>query len=113
LWVRGPGTPFHRAPFTGQTSVPALVTNLLLIQSLGFHRGETWNTVAWSISTEFWTYVAFAALVVSMHRRLTLAVTAVACGAAAFLAFQPAMPDVAARWESLARCLYGFAVGVL
>ena len=113
LSARGPGTPFHHAPFTGQTSVPALVTNLLLIQSLGFHRGETWNTVAWSISTEFWTYLAFAALMVSIHRRLNLAVTAAACGAAAFLVFRPAMPDVAARWESLARCLYGFAVGVL
>src|SRR5436190_20816730 len=46
--------------FSGSRSVEAIVTNILLIHSLGVHGTLTWNPPSWSISTEFYTYVIFA-----------------------------------------------------
>lgn len=34
-------------------------TNVLLLHSLGFHDDQNWNTVSWSISVEFYTYIVF------------------------------------------------------
>lgn len=48
--------------FTGIFTFPALLTNLLLIHSLGVHDRLTWNNPSWSISTEFYTYALFALL---------------------------------------------------
>lgn len=47
-------------PFTGEYSVESFVSNLLLMQSLGFHSNLSWNYPSWSISAEFYTYIVFA-----------------------------------------------------
>src|SRR5437899_2287510 len=46
--------------FTGPNSPAAVVSNVLLLQSMGVHDHLTWNGPSWSISTEWWTYVVFA-----------------------------------------------------
>lgn len=103
----------HRQPFTGPTSPAALVTNMLLIQGLGMHAQDTWNTVAWSISTEFWTYAVFALLVLRCGRQLMFAAVALAGVMLLFFVAEPRMSAGVARWDDIARCLYGFPVGVL
>ncbi len=35
------------------------VSNLFLLHSLGLHDDQNWNTVSWSISVEFYTYIVF------------------------------------------------------
>ena len=55
------GTLTAPGAFTGGRMPFAILTNLLLIQSLGIHDSDTWNGPAWSISTEFYTYLVFAA----------------------------------------------------
>jgi len=43
-------------------SLKAIPTNLLLLQSMGFHDYLNWNTPSWSISTEWWVYTIFPVL---------------------------------------------------
>jgi peptidoglycan/LPS O-acetylase OafA/YrhL len=101
--------------FTGGRSPEAILANLFLVQSLGLFRFETWNGPAWSISTEFYTYLVFAlaffALRSTRERLL----------ASALIAFLGVF--VLARFSDYGmretfgfgffRCLYGFFMGVL
>lgn len=99
-------------PLAGETAVEAIGTNLLLIHALGVHDRATWNFPSWSISTEFWTYLVFAALCLpGWTRRPAFAVAVAALGAAVVAWWSPewlhAIHDV-----SLFRCIYGFFIGV-
>ena len=49
------------APFTGGFGLDSLLTNLFLLQGIGFEHRLTWNGPSWSISAEFFTYSAVAA----------------------------------------------------
>jgi peptidoglycan/LPS O-acetylase OafA/YrhL len=101
--------------FTADRSPFAIVTNLFLVQALGFHRFDTWNGPAWSISVEFCTYLVFSALCVLMPKRpgRLLASLALALVAAALLA---GYSDFGMRetfhW-ALPRCIFGFFLGTL
>jgi peptidoglycan/LPS O-acetylase OafA/YrhL len=50
----------------------AVLTNLFLVQSLGTHQSTTFNSASWSISTEFYTYLIFALILLFARTRLTL-----------------------------------------
>ena len=50
----------------------AILTNLFLVQSLGVHHSNTFNNPSWSISTEFYTYLVFALVLLFARTRLTL-----------------------------------------
>lgn len=43
--------------FTGNRSGWSLVTELLLLDSIGLHDGLTWNEVSWSVSAEWFSYL--------------------------------------------------------
>jgi peptidoglycan/LPS O-acetylase OafA/YrhL len=56
-------------PFAGGKSVRNLIETIFLIQALFEQKYSTWNTPAWSISTEFYTYLLFGlALFVSRKK---------------------------------------------
>lgn len=101
--------------FTASRSPFAVLTNLFLLQALGFHAFDTWNGPAWSISVEFCTYLVFAALcaIVPRQRERLLASLVLAIAAAATLA---AFSDLGMRetfhW-ALPRCLFGFFLGTV
>ncbi|HZG31211.1 MAG TPA: acyltransferase [Ensifer sp.] len=59
----------ERAPFSGGNTLPSLLTNLLLIQSLDIHDMLTWNYPAWSLSTEWTAYVIFALCMLAPIKR--------------------------------------------
>ena len=44
----------------------SFITNVLLVHSLGLHEELTWNTPSWSISVEFYTYLVFYVLTISL-----------------------------------------------
>jgi peptidoglycan/LPS O-acetylase OafA/YrhL len=99
---------FSRSPF-------AVLTNLFLVQALGFHPFNTWNGPAWSISVEFCTYLVFAALCTAVPKRSQrmLASFVLALGAAAVLAgFSDFGMRETFQW-ALPRCLFGFFLGTL
>jgi peptidoglycan/LPS O-acetylase OafA/YrhL len=56
--------------FSGPHSIEAIITNILLIQSLGIHHTLTWNLPAWSISVEFYTYAIFAIALLFLRHRI-------------------------------------------
>ena len=102
-----------RAMFEGHRSLPALFTNLTLLQSFGLHDSLTWNKPAWSIAVEFWTYLLFALLARSAGASLEkwLAVIVIGC-IATLLVVTPNGINVTYSW-SIIRCIYGFAIGAL
>lgn len=107
-------------PFTGRTSLASFVTNAFLIQSLGIHDDLTWNRPAWSISVEFYTYVLFAifaCLCAALPRkRLGAWWIGAACvtvwASSIVIFFSDRLMDVTYDL-GLARCVYGFFVGVV
>jgi len=64
-------------PLTGGwnmvASPAAIPTNLLLIHSFGIHKVFTWNVPSWSISAEWWAYLAFPFLIIFLYRQKKLA----------------------------------------
>lgn len=95
----------HRALWT-------IAADATLVQALGFTGWTDWNSPAWSISTEFWTYLVFAALCLSVKRWMAIASILVAVASLALLAlFSPSGMDATFDFGML-RCLAGFFTGV-
>ncbi|HKB54682.1 MAG TPA: acyltransferase [Ramlibacter sp.] len=98
-------------PFTGGTDPVAVLTNLLMAQSLNVHDMLTWNGPSWSISAEWWTYVLFAFVaVVAGVRNWLLAAVAIAAPLVLLRLTRTGM-DVTYDW-GLIRSVFGFALGV-
>lgn len=98
--------------FTVDKSPRSIITNLLLVQSLGLDDMFTWNSPSWSISVEFWTYAVFAALVLGAGRRR-------AAGAAMLLVTGVLGITLSGQYMQATtefgffRCLFGFFLGYL
>lgn len=104
------GTP---GAFTGQRAPHTIVEQVFLVQALGFSTTASWNTPAWSISTEFWTYLVFAAVaLMAPGRRHMIAGLLIAGSMAAVIALSDRGMD-ATFDHGLWRCIAGFFVGVL
>lgn len=99
--------------FSGERSVFAIFTNLALIQSLGIHDGLTWNTPAWAVSTEFWTTIVFAAVVVLAGRGRIVASAFLLAASVAVLALHSRYGMRETFDWGIARCIYGFFLGAL
>lgn len=97
--------------FTGPNSPSAVVTNLLLVQSMGVHDQLTWNGPSWSISTEWWTYVVFALVCAWLGLRNWLLVATALAAPLLLLHLSRTGMDTTFDWGFL-RCLFGFALGV-
>jgi peptidoglycan/LPS O-acetylase OafA/YrhL len=97
--------------FTGPTSPTAVVTNLLLLQSMGVHDSLTWNGPSWSISTEWWTYVTFALVCAWLGLRNGLIVATAVVAPLLLLQLSKTGMDTTFDWGFI-RCLFGFALGV-
>jgi peptidoglycan/LPS O-acetylase OafA/YrhL len=107
------GASVAEAPFTGPWSLPALGANLLLVNGFGFLHAFTWNGPAWSISTEFYTYLLFAGLVVLAGRRLTAWAEIIVIATVAWMVGNrlSAHPVPLSGGEGLVACLLGFFAG--
>lgn len=107
--LRGAGEP----PFTGGFSVGSFFTNLFLIQGLGVEDRLTWNQPSWSISTEFFAYLVFAAAVFLLGRRAWIwFLAAVVVGPLFIWTLSTNHMNVTVDYGFI-RCLYGFALGAL
>ena len=113
LLLAGPGFSGGRTAFSGQTDPWTLPSNLLLLSGLGLHEGLTWNGVAWSVSTEMWTYLAYASAASLLAARARLAGLALAVAGLVLLIAAGASPESFGRFAGIGRCLHGFGVGCL
>ena len=110
-WDRG--GQLARMPFDDAHSPGSLITNLFLVQSIGLHDTLTWNKPAWSIATEFWSYVAFCTIIALGGRHALRLFAAIAVAAPLLLlAVSRHGIEVTYDW-GVVRSLYGFSVGVL
>jgi peptidoglycan/LPS O-acetylase OafA/YrhL len=94
----------------------AFLANLLLIHALGLFHRVTFNIPSWSISTEFYAYVLFAAVRTSLRneRQMAIAAVAIVAASAAILYGAGVIPldDAVVDWGFL-RCCAGFFLGTL
>lgn len=97
--------------FTGPNSPTAVITNLLLVQSMGVHDSLTWNGPSWSISTEWWTYVTFALVCMWLGLRSGLIVATAIVAPLLLSHLSRTGMDTTFDWGFI-RCLFGFALGV-
>jgi peptidoglycan/LPS O-acetylase OafA/YrhL len=109
VWALNPVAPFS----TPQESPATIIANLLLVQSLHAFDFLTWNDPAWSISTEFFTYVAFAACLIALRKRAWIAAAlALTVGPLLIAALSERKMDTTYDW-GIIRCFYGFAAGAV
>jgi len=109
VWSLNPVAPFstpHEAPGT-------IVANLLLVQSLHLFDFLTWNVPSWSISTEFYTYIGFAACVVALRRRAWMAMALALTAGPVLIAILSERNMATLNDWGIIRCAYGFSAGVL
>lgn len=97
--------------FTGGNTPAAVLSNLLLVQSLGMHEGLTWNGPAWSISTEWWSYVLFALVCAWLGMRNWLLLAVALAAPILLVNLSRSGMDTTYDW-GLIRCVFGFALGV-
>jgi peptidoglycan/LPS O-acetylase OafA/YrhL len=102
-----------RVAFEPSHSVPAIASNLLLLQGMPFNDQMTWNEPSWSISTEFWAYVAFALFCLAVGVRIKYLVTLIA-GLTVIVFWWGSDGGIEVHMNFLyARCVIGFACGVI
>lgn len=101
-------------PFTAPGGTPPyIISNLLLVHSLGIHNRLSLNDPSWSISVEFYTYVLFAFALTILKGRTKWLIFALLALSPLFLAvFSPAYMDTTFKYGFI-RCLYGFSAGAL
>ncbi len=88
-----------------------ILTNLALVQSLGFHDRLTFNLPSWSISTEFYVYLLFMVIALAPRRLIpALSAACVLIGVGVVLAFSKLWLCTTYDWGFF-RCMYGFFLG--
>lgn len=75
------GKPLEGRPRFG---LDLFIANLLLVQSWGWADNDSWNVLAWSISTEWFMYLVFPAIAIALSR-VNSSTGALLGAAAAFL----------------------------
>lgn len=99
--------------FEGAKAPWTILPEIALAHGLGITGLTDWNSPSWSISTEFWTYLVFAALVLGFRREMALASAAVVVlSLGALIGVSETGMDVTFDYGFL-RCLAGFFTGVL
>lgn len=92
-------------------NVTTFIQNLLLVHGLGLKGFLSWNIPSWTISTEFFAYIAFFWLTLTLDRRGGLLVPVLICAAA--YAVRAAGQAHHADQVQVFGCLGAFYLGVL
>lgn len=108
-------TPSLQPPYTGDRSLGALATSILLIN--GWHVSDVaaWNGPSWSISCELAAYLLFVALALTgLINKRSFFIFGLVAAAMSYpmLAFAYGTLDLTANW-GIVRCLAGFFLGML
>ncbi|MCW5796966.1 MAG: acyltransferase [Nitrospira sp.] len=96
----------NKGAFTSNNTF-SFISNLLLVQALGFHDKATYNLPALSISTEFYTYILFVTALFLLRTRVAM------LSMSALLILASLTLDSGGLTHNLLRCIEGFFVGVI
>ncbi len=101
--------------FSEGTSPASLITNLLLVHSLGIHDTLTWNSPSWSISTEAGVYVLFPFLIGTRLVQSRGGNVVLLLGATGLLVgLQMARGNLDITYDyGIVRCIADFSIGIL
>lgn len=102
-----------RAPFAFPHDPGSLVASLLLVHTFVGPDQTVWNDPSWSIAVELWTYLIFAALFRWSGRLIVPVSLALAACCALYLAWVTDRYINVFHDGALARCLFGFSLGVV
>lgn len=92
-----------------ENSLTALVQQIFLVQAIGpAGHPTTFNTPAWSISVEFYTYLIFGAIVLLLPRMKNVLFSLLALAALLMLA-----TNATFGFSDMLKCLAGFFIGCL
>jgi len=99
-------------PFSLRDSPVAIAANLLLIQGMGVLDFLSFNIPSWSVSTEFWAYIAFGTSLVLLRNSARSLLVAVVVLAPIFLYDKVGHIDTTYDY-GFVRCIFGFSLGAL
>lgn len=110
----GTGGTTLRHPFTDTRTLPQLAANLLLVQCFGLFPTVSWNGPSWSIAAEMWTYLLAALGLAWLGRRFFVIIlpAAIVIAPLVILWSGHLTLNLSYSW-ALARCIFGFALGML
>lgn len=97
-----------------KSNIFTFVSNVFLVHSMGLHPNIGWNYPSWSISTEFFAYVAFYlfTLTIDKHRTIFVPLLITLTGYTFLLSLDK--PDMDITYDfGFIRCLAAFYIGVL
>jgi len=90
---------------------PSVVSHLTFLNAMGLQENLSWNLPAWSIGAEFYTYIAFA-LIILLFRELTASVALVVIFGALMVLLLSDHSTINISYDlGFVRCLYGFGIG--
>lgn len=98
--------------FAPDKSLPSFIANLTLTQSLNLFDRVTWNGPSWSISVEFYTYIAWALCLVLFRKNL-LIMCSVLFGLLGWFIVHHNGSIIFNYDYGFVRCLYSFLIGML
>ena len=96
-------------------TVPTLISHLFLAQGLGLFNHLSWNYPSWSISSEFFCYIFFPALLLLARRKqpfLWLFLLLLVVGGYEYLIIEKGSLDLTFNYP-LPRTILGFMLGIL
>ncbi|MEM0950964.1 MAG: acyltransferase [Cyanobacteria bacterium P01_H01_bin.74] len=106
-----------QTPFTGSASVSAAVSNLFLLHSMGTHSILTWNGPSWSISAEWFAYLAFpliAGLFLNSQTRQSVLYFVLFMAVLPLIAFLTGHSSLDITYDyGFLRCLPEFSAGIV
>lgn len=97
-----------------KSNVLSFVSNLFLVHSLGVHSYIGWNYPSWSISTEFFAYIAFyfISTTIDKHKSIYIPMIITVLGYLFLLSLDRPGMDITYDFGFI-RCLAAFYIGVL
>lgn len=112
-FVRLSGIVHGRPPFDEGSNPCAILTHLLLLQSMGIHDIPTWNGASWSIAAEIWAYLLFAVVMSGMPKHAKPIIIAMAGASFAIILFCSGKGLNVTYDYGLLRGVLGFSIGFM
>lgn len=99
--------------FPEENNLRSFISNIFLVHSFGIHDSLNWNFPSWSISSEFYTYILFYILLISLDRKRKVIVPFIISIIGYSVLLNNNSTTIALTFDSgFIRCVAGFYLGV-
>ncbi len=91
----------------------SFITNIVLLQAMGFHNENTWNIPSWSISVELYTYILYATTVLITPNRVLIITASIILIISSYIVYYNIGSLTDGYYLAFFRCTMGFFLGVV